>query len=269
MLSHPLLPKLRQLKRSDILDTRETRAAPATRDQLSPTECLAILLDDELQRRDQAKLARRVAASGVDPAKTLAHCDFSAGPGLHPTLVADLATAAFVVRAQHIILAGPTGVGKSYWLNARVVAALKRDSTALQRPTSRILLDLQAARADGSSRQRLRRLCTVDLLALDDVGLRPLSPELADDLDALVRARYERKALILTSHRALDAWPEAFANPLLASAARDHLTHPCHTLLIRGQSYRQRGRRKEHLTNHLASEPPTDGSTLDPWPTPR
>jgi hypothetical protein len=54
MLSHPLLPKLRQLKLSGILDTLETRAAQATRDQLSPTEFLAILLDDELERRDQA-----------------------------------------------------------------------------------------------------------------------------------------------------------------------------------------------------------------------
>jgi DNA replication protein DnaC len=59
-------------------------------------------------------------------------------------------------------------------MNALVVEALKRDYTALQRPAFRILLDLQAARADGSYRQRFRRLCTVDLLALDDFGLRPL-----------------------------------------------------------------------------------------------
>jgi hypothetical protein len=80
MLSHPLLPKLRQLKLSGILDTLETGAAQATRDQLSPTEFLAILLDDELGRRDQAKLARRVTASGVDPTKTLASFDFAAVP---------------------------------------------------------------------------------------------------------------------------------------------------------------------------------------------
>ena len=60
MLSHPLLPKLRQLKLSGMLDTLETRAAQAARDQLSPTEFLAILLDDELERRDQPTLARRV-----------------------------------------------------------------------------------------------------------------------------------------------------------------------------------------------------------------
>ncbi len=269
MLSHPLLPKLRQLKLSGILDTLETRAAQATRDQLSPTEFLAILLDDELERRDQAKLARRVTASGVDPAKTLASFDFSAVPGLNRTLLADLATSAFVARAQNVILAGPTGVGKSHLMHALVVEALKRDYTALQRPAYRVLLDLQAARGDGSYRRRFRQLCTVDLLALDDFGLRPLTPEMAEDLYELIRERYERKALILTSNRALDEWPEAFGNPLLASAALDRLTHHCHTLVIRGQSYRQRGRRKEDLIDHTATEPPADGAALDSWPTAR
>ena len=93
---------------------------------------------------------------------------------------------------------------------------------------------------------------------------------MAEDLYELIRERYERKPLILTSNRALDEWPEAFGNALLASAALDRLTHHCHTLVIRGQSYRQRGRRKEDLTEHIAtSEPPADGAALDPWPTPR
>jgi DNA replication protein DnaC len=46
-----------------------------------------------------------------------------------------------------------------------------------------------------------------------------------------------------------------YANPVhvlstasLASAALDRLTHHCHTLVIRGQSYRQRGRRREKAT---------------------
>jgi DNA replication protein DnaC len=108
MLSHPLLPKLRRLKLSGILDTLETRSAQATRDQLSPTEFLAILLDDELERRDQTRLARRVAEAGVDPTRTVASFDFAAVPQLDRTRFSDLATAAFVPRAENIILAGPT-----------------------------------------------------------------------------------------------------------------------------------------------------------------
>ena len=267
--SQALLPKPRHLELSGILDTPEPRAARATRDRLSPTAFRAILLDDDLERRDQAKLARRVTASGVDPAKTLAGFACSAVPGLNRTLVADLAAGAFVARAQNVIRAGPTGVGKSPFMDAPVVEALMRACTAPRRPAHRILLALRAARGDGSHRRRLRRRRTVDLLALDDSGLRPRSPEMAEDLDELIRERHERKAPILTSKRALDEWPAAFANPLLASAALDRPTHRCHPLVIRGQSYRQRGRRKEDLDDHTPTEPPADGATLDPCPTPR
>jgi DNA replication protein DnaC len=261
MLSHPLLPKLRRLKLSGILDTLETRAAQATRDQLAPTEFLAILLDDELERRDQTRLARRVAEAGVDPTKSLASFDFAAVPELNRALVGDLATSAFVPRAENVILAGPTGVGKSHLMNAFVVEALKRGYQAIQRSTHRVLGELQAARADGTYRRRFHRISTVDLLALDDFGLRPLSSEATEDLYELIRERYERKALILTSNRALTEWPEAFGNPLLASAALDRLTHHCHTLVIRGQSYRQRGRRKEENS-------PDQSPELVSWLTP-
>lgn len=266
MLSHPLLPKLRRLKLSGILDTLETRAAQAAREQLAPTEFLAILLDDELERRDQSKLARRVDEAGVDPTRTLASFDFSAVPELNRTLIADLATAAFVPRADNIILAGPTGTGKSHLLNALVVEGLKRGFTALQRSTHRLLTDLHAGRADGSYRRRFQRLCSVDLLALDDFGLRPLpSPEAAEDLYELIRERYERRPLLLTSNRALTEWPEVFGNPLLANAALDRLTHHCHVIVIRGQSYRQRGRGKEDTATIGPSD---NGSTLDSWLTP-
>jgi DNA replication protein DnaC len=107
MLNHPLLPKLRRLKLSGILDTLETRAAQASRDQLSPTEFLAILLDDELERREQTRLSSRVTEAGVHPTKTLASFDFAAVPDLDRGRLADLATAAFVPRADNVILAGP------------------------------------------------------------------------------------------------------------------------------------------------------------------
>jgi DNA replication protein DnaC len=113
---------------------------------------------------------------------------------------------------QFVVL--PVGVGKSHLINALVVEALKRGYTAWQRPIHRVLADLQAARADGTHRRRFHRLANVDVLALDDFGLRPLLPEMAEDLYELIRERYERKAVILTSNHALAEWPDAFGNPV-------------------------------------------------------
>jgi len=245
MLTHPLLPKLRQLKLSGMLHTLDLRAAQAQQGGLSPVEFLALLIDDELERRNQQRQGRRLAQSGCDPAKTLAHFDFAAAPGVNRTLIQELATGAFVARHENVLFSGATGLGKSHLANAIACEALQRDYRVLSRSTQRLLSELQAARASGTYQRLFARLLGVDLLILDDFGLHPLSPQAVQDLYELISERYERGSLLITSNRAFEEWAELFANDLLASAALDRLTHHAHIMVFRGQSYRQRSRRKE------------------------
>lgn len=260
MITHPLLPKLRQLRLSAMALTLDVRAAQATERQLTPVEFLALLLDDELERRSQTRLARHFTQSGCDSGKTLTHFDFSAAPGINRTLIQELATCAFLTRHENILICGPTGVGtpapgagagESHLANAIACEALKRDFRVLSRPTHRFLTDLHAARASGSHARMLARVLAVDLLVLDDFGLQPISPQGAQDLYQVLTERYEHRSMIVTSNRAFEEWADVFGDALLASAALDRLTHHAHTLIIRGQSYRQRGRRKETASPSL------------------
>lgn len=167
MLTHPLLPKLRQLNLSAMALTLEVRAAQATERQLTPLEFLALLLDDEIERRGQARLTGRLAQSGCQAHKTLAHFDFSATPGVNRTLVQELASCQFIVRHENILICGPSGVGKSHLANGLAYEALKRDCRVLVRPTHRLLQELQAARANGSYTRHLARVLNMDLAAGD------------------------------------------------------------------------------------------------------
>lgn len=244
-MTHPLLPKLRQLKLSGMLNTLEVRAAQAVQGNLAPTEFLALLLDDELERRNQGQLRLRLQQAGCEEGKTLARFDFGAVPGLNRSLVMELATGAFLGRRENILICGPTGVGKSHLASALSYESIKRGHRVVMRPIHQLMSDLHASRADGTYRRKMAKLLLVDLLALDDFGLRPLSPQGAEDLYDIISERYERRSIIITSNRALEEWPEVFGDGLLASAALDRLTHHAQTLVIRGQSYRQLSRRKE------------------------
>ncbi len=97
----------------------------------------------------------------------------------------------------------------------------------------------------------------MDLLVLDDFGLRPLSAQAVDDLYEIISRRYENRSIAITSNRALEEWAELFGNDLLASAALDRLTHHAQTMIIRGRSYRQLGRRKE--VESRGNDTPMDG----------
>ena len=141
MNAHPLLPKLRQLKLSGMLETLDVRAAQATERQLSATEFLALLLDDELERRSQQRLGRSLALSGCDTRKTLASFDFSAAPHVNRTLIQDLATCTFIPRHENILFSGPSGVGKSHIANAIAIEALKREYRVLCKPAHRLLTE--------------------------------------------------------------------------------------------------------------------------------
>jgi DNA replication protein DnaC len=247
MSTHPLLPKLRQLKLSGMLQTLDLRATQAVERQLNPVEFLALLLDDELERRSQQHLVHSLTLSGCDSLKTLTTFDVLAAPGVNRTLIQELATCAFIPRHENILLCGPTGVGKSHLANAIAVEALKREYRVLSKPTHRLLNDLHAARATGAYTRLLGRILRCDLLVLDDFGLQTLAPQAVQDLYEIITERYECGSVIITSNRAFEEWGEVFANDLLASAALDRLTHHTHTLAIRGDSFRQRNRKKEAL----------------------
>ena len=244
-LVHPLLPKLKQLRLSGMLSTLEVRADQAAREHLAPGEFLALLLDDEIERRDQGRLRLRLHEAGWEEGKTLARFDFNALPGLNRTLVAELNTCAFVARHDNLLICGPAGVGKSHLMAGLAYEAIKRGHRVIMRPVHQLLHDLHAARADGGYSRQLTKICTVDFLILDDFGLRPLGPSAVDDLYEIVTRRYETRSIGITSNRSLEEWPDVFGDDLLASAALDRLTHHARTLVMTGPSYRQRDRHKE------------------------
>jgi len=233
-----LVPVLKKLRLSGVLQSLELRSREAADDGLSFTEYLYRLLLDEVERRESKQLSQRLRRANFDAMKSIEDFDFQFNPNVPKAKVIDLATCQFVARRANVLIVGKTGVGKSHLAQALGQRACRAGYSALYIQAQELLAQLRASRADQSSEKKLARFASPDLLIIDDLGLRPLSGDEPIDLYEIVRRRYERGAMIVTSNRDIAEWYPLFGDALLASAAMDRLLHHAHVIDIEGESYR-------------------------------
>ena len=240
-MTHQLIPFLKRLRLSGILETLDVRNQQAIETQWTYIEFLARLLEDEVERRAQKQLQLRIRRAAINTTKTLEGFDFNFNPGINRQQVLDLSTCTWIRQKQNALICGPTGVGKTHLAQAMTHEACRRGYTALFINTYKMLQHINGGRADGTLERRLQTYLRPDLLVLDDFGLKPLHPPAPEDLYDVINERYERGSIMLTSNRAPEEWPDLFGSPLLASAGLDRLTHRAHTIIITGSSFRAHG----------------------------
>ncbi len=243
-LSHQLVPKLKSLRLSGILETLDVRNQQAIDGKLSYVDFLERLLEDEVERRGQKQLKLRLRRAAFDLEKTLEGFDFAFNLSINRGQIFDLATCRFVERRENVLIQGPAGVGKSHLAQALGHEACRRGCDVLFASAARMLAHLNGGRADGTYERRLATYTRPDLLIVDDFGLKSLQPPAPEDLYEIINERYEHGSMIVTSNRAFSEWPDLFHSPLLASAALDRLAHRAHQIVITGDSYRAKERRR-------------------------
>lgn len=234
-----LLPQLKQLRLSGILDSLEARNRQALDAKLAYTEFLALLIGDEIARREQKKFGSRLRRAQFRTTKTLEQFDFERLPQLNRTLVHDLATGRYLHEKAPVLIVGPCGTGKSHLAQALGHCAVRQGIDVVFTTCAYLTQSLNAARATGTYERRLAALSRVPLLIIDDFALKPLRTPADEDLHDLIAERYERTSTIVTSNLDFPEWDSAFpANRLLASATLDRLRHNAYCLVLDGQSYR-------------------------------
>jgi len=231
---------LKRLKLGALAPTLPERLVLARAQQLDYAAFLTLLLADEVQRRDQQALERRLVLAGFEERASLEAFDWDAPVKLDRRVLQALFSLQFLARKEHVILVGPVGVGKTFLAQALGTAAARAGHGVRFCRADRLLKELAQARADHSFEATFRRYLAPELLILDDFGLHPLTAQQSQDLYELIIERHRRSSFILTSNRAVEEWLGLFDNAILGNSALDRLAHGAHQLVLDGPSYRAR-----------------------------
>jgi len=237
-----LQPRLKRLRLGGMLQTMELRLDQAHQEKLGHLAFLELLLEDEIQRRANKALARRIERARFEEQQTLADFDFGFNAKIPAAQIRDLATCGFIERKESLLLVGPVGVGKTHLAQAIGHVACQQGKSVLFDKTARVLADLGAGHLDATWERRLRRYLAPDLLILDDFGLRAFSERAGEDLYELISERVRRGSTIVTSNRPPSEWYALFPNAVLAEGVLDRLINAAHHVTLQGKSYRPQRR---------------------------
>ncbi len=183
--------------------------------------------------------------AGFPVRKTLSDFDFSFQPSVNRKQVTELASCAFVERAENVVLLGPPGVGKTHLAIALGAEAAKRRMQVKFTTAARLVASLSEARTAGTFSRRLQSFVRPRLLIVDEVGFLPLGAPEASLLFEVVCRRYERGSIVLTSNKSYGEWGEVFSgDTVIATAILDRLLHHSTTISIKGESYRLKDKKK-------------------------
>jgi DNA replication protein DnaC len=94
------------------------------------------------------------------------------------------------------------------------------------------------SRGDGTYARLLARLAKLDVLAIDDWLLAPLTDAERRDLLEVIEDRSERRATLIASQLPPTAWHAAIGEPSVADAICDRLLHRAHRLTLKGPTMR-------------------------------
>lgn len=210
--------------------------ATAKAQRWDPAEAVRALLAEELAGRRRSSIAARRKAAAFPTGKTFEAWDDSMSSIPAPTQ-RSLRTLEWIDRHENLIVCGPSGTGKTHFLEALGQAAIDHGCHVSWFSLEALGALVRRHRADDSTSRAIRRILRADLIVIDDIGLLPVAGETAEALYRVVDAAYERRSLAISSNLHPSGFDELMPKTI-ANATVDRLLHHAHVVLTGGDSIR-------------------------------
>ena len=231
---------LRQLRLPSFARNYQSFAADAARSNLDYTRYLLALAEQEVTKREQNRIQKRVKAARFPVFKELADFDFSALPSLNKAQVLDLSRGEYIQKREPIVFIGNPGLGKTHLAISLALSACRQGRKVRFWTAAGLVNELLQAQDEHRLHRFIAAALKLDLIVIDELGFIPFSASGAHALFTFCSEVYERLALILTTNLKFADWVQVLGDERLTAALLDSITHHAHILELIGESFRFR-----------------------------
>jgi DNA replication protein DnaC len=227
---------LRQLRLPHMRTHAPDVLATAKAQRWEPVETLRALLAEELAGRQASSIRTRMKTAGFPTGKTFDTWNQQVSSVPEPTQ-RSLATLEWIDRHENLVVAGPSGTGKSHLVEALGHAAIAHGCHVQWFSLEQLGQLIGGHRADGTTSRAIKKLMRADLICIDDIGLLPVATDTAEALYRVVDAAYEQRSIAISSNLHPAGFDELMPKTI-ANATVDRLLHHAHIVITTGDSIR-------------------------------
>jgi DNA replication protein DnaC len=231
----------KRLKLTDVRENYQDAIEEAIEAKEDYKEFLIRIVTMEIEGRKKRRGDRMVMQAGFDYIKTLDDIEYEFNNSINYQSIKNLGTLEFMDRSENIIIIGPPGVGKSMIATGIGINACRAGKKVIFANAKELTDDLYDSMREGRLKEELKRIDKAQLLILDELSYLKMDKERESIFFQIVRQRYEKSSLIITTNLPLGRWDEVFTGQLAATAILDRLVHHCHVINITGDSFRVKG----------------------------